>query len=88
MNGGEREILISSHLLPSNPPIFRHVIHQALRPATHLQSPNGPGGGGVSVLRKAVRAQSLRDGTFEQYKATVSELTPLIQRRSSDKGSE
>ena len=35
----------------------------------------------MSNLRKAVRAQSLRDGTFEQYKATVSELTPLLQRR-------
>ena len=53
----EREISnIPSHLLPPVTSIFRHVIHQALRPATHLQSPNGPGGGGVSNLRKAVRA--------------------------------
>ena len=68
---------VPSHLLPPVTTIYRHVAHQALRPAPHLLD----GGKGVSNLRRAVRAAAVRNGTLEAHKATMTELTPLLQRR-------
>ena len=72
---------VPSHLLPPVSTIYNHVVHHALRPATHL-----PHSSGISELRRLARARALAEGTADQLKATVAELTPLLQRRFAASG--